>query len=948
KLTAAGGKLLDGSRASIKFGPRGGEVSASGLTLPTLANLPPALPLPNDVRKLLTGLKPVGRVDRFDASWKGDWREPTQYAGHVAFAGLGLSAPAPWPTLGPLDGDITVSDHDGKLNVAAHHFRFAAKDIYDDLALDDLSARADWTRNGDDLTIRLTDFAAHNVDIEAGGKAIWHRKGQGVGELQLDAIVARLAANKVGAYLPQGIGPDTRKWLAASLLQGEARNAHFKLSGPLDKFPFPQGQGGTWNMTTQVHGATLAYAPNWPKLEGIDGEVRIDGDRLDIDAAGRILGTHVDRAHGVIEHLSTSPGIQIDGSISGPTSEYLRFIASSPLDKTLNGLGTLAHAEGEGTLNLKLDIPFENADNTHVEGHYHIARNRLQIGSVMPEVRELTGEVVFDEHGVTAKGLAGTSLGGPMRADISTERDGAVLVAATGRADSRQVFNRYGIPAAESVAGVSDYRVQVNLPKTGMQIAVTSTMTDVRVDLPAPLGKPAGEARALKLGIESQDSGERWRVSWGDVVNADVYRVPDRLNWRVDAGDIVIGAGNIDLSRKGLWLDTRLATLDLDPWLTWLKRSTTVSAAVGGSVPVAGVTLHDGVLQGLGNRLDDVALEARPQVDGSWAMTVASRQLAGTANWSSRANGKLVARLDKLMLPLPDVAKPAGPKSQNSAQHLPALDVVANNFSYSTHDLGRVEIKARPDHDNWIIDALNVENPDGKLALQGVWRNGSEGESTAVKLDLDSANIGKLLDRFGYEGVMQRGRGSISGDATWHGGLTTVDYPSLGGNLKIKVESGQFAKVNPGVGRLLGVLSLQSLPRRLTLDFHDVFSQGFAFDKIDGDSKLTRGVLATDNLTIVGPAAQVYFKGEANLADETQKLRVRIIPTIGDSVAVGAGLALANPVVGVGALLLQRALKDPLGHLVSYEYDISGRWDDPQVVKVLSNPVIRHMQTQSQ
>ncbi|MBL8509097.1 MAG: hypothetical protein JNM11_11530, partial [Chitinimonas sp.] len=124
------------------------------------------------------------------------------------------------------------------------------------------------------------------------------------------------------------------------------------------------------------------------------------------------------------------------------------------------------------------------------------------------------------------------------------------------------------------------------------------------------------------------------------------------------------------------------------------------------------------------------------------------------------------------------------------------------------------------------------------------------------------------------------------------------------------------------------------LQRRLTLDFRDVFSEGFAFDRIEGDSKVVRGVMSTDNLTIVGPAAQVLFRGETDIGRETQKLRVRIVPTVGDSFAVGAGVALANPLVGVGAFLLQRVLKDPLGQMVAYEYDITGTWADPQYSKV--------------
>jgi uncharacterized protein YhdP len=284
------------------------------------------------------------------------------------------------------------------------------------------------------------------------------------------------------------------------------------------------------------------------------------------------------------------------------------------------------------------------------------------------------------------------------------------------------------------------------------------------------------------------------------------------------------------------------------------------------------------------------------------------------------------------------VANAVESKGADLSRRLPALDLAVDDFSINGHRLGKLEVTAQPVRDSWQIDNLSLVNPDGKLSMQGSWKLVAGDDLTNAKIIVDSNNIGKLLDRFGYGQVLQRGSGSLQGELSWRGSPMSPDYSSLSGEFKIKVQSGQFAKVDPGVARLLGVLSLQSLRRRLTLDFRDIFGEGFAFDRIEGDSKVTHGVLATDNLVIVGPAAQVSFKGEADLGKETQRLRVRIVPTVGDSIAVGAGVALANPIVGVGAFLLQRVLKDPLGRLISYEYDVSGNWADPQVVRVGQSP----------
>jgi uncharacterized protein YhdP len=140
------------------------------------------------------------------------------------------------------------------------------------------------------------------------------------------------------------------------------------------------------------------------------------------------------------------------------------------------------------------------------------------------------------------------------------------------------------------------------------------------------------------------------------------------------------------------------------------------------------------------------------------------------------------------------------------------------------------------------------------------------------------------------------------------------------------------------MGKLLGVLSLQALPRRITLDFRDVFSEGFAFDTIAGTGRIQNGVLSTDNLKLAGAAAQVAIAGDVDLARETQRLTVRVQPTLSAGVSAGAALLfLANPIVGAavgaGSLLAQKVLKDPIEQMFSYEYLVTGSWSDPLVTR---------------
>ncbi|GAB3247496.1 YhdP family phospholipid transporter [Chitinimonas naiadis] len=934
KLSAEGGKLLDGSHASLQLQEAGGgSVEIDGLTLPTLANLPPAIPLPRALRQHLQGMQPTGRIDKLRASWQGNWREPAGYAGQMAFTSLGLNAPAPMPSLGPLDGELSFDAQGGKLSVRGQRFRLTAANVFEaPLAFDSLRLAADWTHAGSNWTVNLRDFAASNVDMDAAATATWRWAGEGQGNLSLNGKVGRLAANKVADYLPIELGPETRAWLKASLTEGEARDASFVLNGPLADFPFADGKTGVWDVATKVAGVTLDYGPGWPALKQVDGDLHIKGNRLSIAAAGTMLGTRVERAGALIEDLAHSNSVHIDGDVKGPSAEFFRFIAASPLDKTLGGLGSMAKSAGEGRLALKLDIPFDNADATKVAGTFRVAGNRLQISDAMPELTDLKGDVAFTEHGVSAKGLTAQALGGPVRVDLSTVAGGTVQIAATGRMDSNVAARRYAVPFADRLSGSSDYKVNVSLPKQGWQLAVEAPLRESRIDLPAPLGKSAGEARLLKINLDATDKSEQWKVVLGNQLNVDLLRSQGASGWRIERGEVHLGSGLPNTANRGLWLTANLPELALDPWLQLLDGG----KASADAPALAGVELRTGKLLVAGNQLDDLMLRAVPQADNAWQLTASSKQIEGRAEWAPQGKGRLHARLARLILPLPEAAPgEIGPGGKTDRQ-LPALDVVAEDFRYKGHGLGKLDVKAQQQKENWLIESLTLVNPDGRLGMQGIWQAGGEDGSTKVKVDIDSDNVGKLLGRFGYPETMRRGSGSLKGELAWRGSPLSPDYPSMSGNLSLKAENGQFAKVEPGVGRLLGILSLQSLQRRLTLDFRDIFSEGFAFDRIEGDSKIVRGVISTDNLVIVGPAAQVLFRGEADIAKETQKLRVRIVPTVGDSLAVGAGVALANPALAVGAFLLQRVLKDPFGQLIAYEYDITGRWDDPQAVRVSS------------
>jgi uncharacterized protein YhdP len=263
----------------------------------------------------------------------------------------------------------------------------------------------------------------------------------------------------------------------------------------------------------------------------------------------------------------------------------------------------------------------------------------------------------------------------------------------------------------------------------------------------------------------------------------------------------------------------------------------------------------------------------------------------------------------------------------------PAVDIVAEHFQVNDKSLGRLEVTAVPDGRDWRLERLRVVNPDATLNIEGLWQGWLSQPRTMVNLKLEVSDIGKLLARLGQPEAIRRGTAKLEGPLSWSGDPTEIDYPSLSGNFVVEASKGQFVKLNPGVGKLLGILSLQSLPRRLTLDFRDIFSDGLAFDEMIGAVKVNRGIANTENFRIQGPAVRILISGDVDLSAETQKLRVKVFPSMSDSLSV-VGALIGGPIAGIASFLVQKALKDPIDQMAAYEYSITGTWSDPQASKV--------------
>ncbi len=291
-------------------------------------------------------------------------------------------------------------------------------------------------------------------------------------------------------------------------------------------------------------------------------------------------------------------------------------------------------------------------------------------------------------------------------------------------------------------------------------------------------------------------------------------------------------------------------------------------------------------------------------------------------------------RLQRLTLPTSAPSTGAQTVGTEENARWPKLDLTADSFLSEGRDLGKLEMRAQPGVDEWRIEQVKLTSADGSIEAKGSWQPRFAGPTigkTSVDVVLKWGDAGKFMTRFGLLKGVERGGGSLTGTLSWAGSPAQFSYAKLAGNFTLETEGGRFTQMEPGIGKLLGVLSLQSLPRRLTLNFDDLFGKGFAFDDVKAEVSINEGIAKTEGFQINGPSSRVQIRGTADLNRETQDLRVRVLPSLSTATAIGIGLVTANPAIGAAALLGQKLAKDPIERFLMQEFDVKGTWANPEV-----------------
>ena len=934
-----------------------------------LNQLQKVIKFPTQFSQPLKALNPQGKLNNINISFQGNPGNISHYSIKSGFNSLGMNPYMNMPGFNNVSGEIEANEDSGTLQLSSSNASLDIKDVLRwPIPLTTLNGKVSWHKNKDKLKIIANDITLANEHINGTLNASYDMNGIKGGHLDLNGQFENGNVKFAPFYYPLTIGKKTINWLDRSIISGNANNVKLTVKGSLDDFPYvdktnkPDPSLGLFKVTARIDDAVLVYDNKWPRIEALGLNMLFEGSSMVLNAdKGTISGNSIIKAKAAIPKLNTygasAQVLNIDGVIEGAIAKGVAFINTSPVREATFGFTDSLKVAGTGKLNINLNLPLNNMTASTFKGEYTINNGVMsaneRIG--LPEIANINGKLNFDEFGINAETINVAILGGPATFNLQTDDDQTININASGSATGKGIQKFTSNAITEAMSGSASWAADIAIKKPAMNFNIQSSLKGLAINLPAPLGKTsAQEAYFTAIRKQTVEKEDRFDISYGDIASAIIFRHKKNGDLAFSRGDIGINMPAKIATTPGLSLRGEFDYLNADEWLEFTKNSKGKSNTSAGT-NLSNVELSIQQLDILNRSLNTLEISATPS-DGHLHMLITGQEIGGDIEWRSptkmEETGEIIARLSKLHIPTgsnSDGTKTADEDIEKLDTQYPALDIQVSDFKLGGKALGTLELTAHEIKEDWVIEQLKISNPDNILLAEGHWHNWARDPNTNLTFSLTANNAGNTLKRFGQPNVIKGGIALVAGQLSWPGSPHQFSTKGLSGEFRLGASKGQVVKVKPGVGRLFGLLTLQNLPRRLTLDFRDIFSEGFSFDEISGGAKINNGIMHSDDFFMSGPSAETEIKGYIDLNKETQHLNVKVVPHISDSLSLAA--LASGPVAGIAAFIAQKLLKDPLNKIAQSKYTITGTWDNPidakaEAAKKNSKPINSPLSTQ--
>lgn len=753
--------------------------------------------------------------------------------------------------------------------------------------------------------------------------------------------------------------PPAVSWLDRALVAGEVTSAEVVFRGELRRGTLRDG-GARLDASAEIRDTTLDYTPGWPvatidtaQLRFIDMGMWIDGLR------GTVRGNRVEAATASVADFRDARLVVEVQRGAGSGEDLLGFVRDSPLVRRFGPPLRGVEIGGRGEVAFRLERPLKRGA---IGGLELAGEVRLIEATLVDRVRELDfgttdGRVRFSEAGVVTDDLNVRFGGEPATLALAigefvADPRHVAEASLRGELSASALLARFpqALQWARRLPGRAQWDIVLAVERGGTQadaasasdtagtqmLSLRSDLVGIAMELPAPLRKDAASPLPFALELPLAPGSEA-DVTLGRIGRGRL-RLPDAES------DLAIGvalgvAEQPKLPTRGVVVRGDAAAVDGGGWI---ELATSLPPGPVDAAPLAfDIDVEAAELALIGRGFPETRVRVQRDAE-STGLRFDGPALAGRVDLPTKAatSRRIVLDFERLYL-LDRVASPDAQPHDPAA--LPALSITADDFRLGTARLGSIAIETVPIEGGLAVERLAASSPELTVNGSGRWTGTGAAESSSFVIELGAESLGKMLDALGFVGVVDGGRTQARLSGQWPGGPADLKLARMSGELEARVEQGRILEVEPGAGRILGLVSLTEIPRRLSLDFSDFFQRGMAFDSIEGRFRLENGDAWTDSIAISSPAADIVISGRTGLAARDYDQWLVVTPRMGSMLPLVGALAMGPAGAAVGAVA-QGVLGDGIGRIATSNYRVTGSWDSPEIVKQRSD---RSIQPQS-
>ncbi|EKD72428.1 MAG: hypothetical protein ACD_45C00678G0001 [uncultured bacterium] len=900
--------------------------------------------LVKDYQPWLIAFNPRGEIRNVVANSQGSWDDLSKVSISANFNDFALNAWNNLPGVANIQGSIAWNGKTGESQFNSQNSIIVLDKIFaNPLQFDQLTGSLYWQKDLHGAWIvTAKKLRVMNADLTAQTDATFTIPPDDASTVNLTGNFTVANASHISHYLPLKIfDPELGKWLKGAFLRGKAKAGNAILQGRLKDFPFGKESNGKFVISGVVSDVDLHYAANWPIIRHINGKLIFSGRSMiaDIDS-GQVLDVPIRAAHGEIDNLGESLQVlKVTGMAQADLGQGLHFIHQSPLQETIGKQLSQLQLQGPMRVALTLSVPLDDPDKTTVVGKVNFSKGKLAFPNWNFVLDQLSGAFQFTEKSLLASSITGRLFAQPMMLAFATKPDN-IIATLQGNVSTADLQTWLNLPFDHMIQGVTQYRAQLFLPSQTqstkpIQAIVQSNLKGIAVNLPGPLGKKANETADFQLSMNmSADQPLKTKLSYNKLFTLAMILERKKQAINLVSANVHLGSGDADWQNQpGIVLTGNIDQIDwntVQPYITQFLAKKTDTQVVAKPLinpdMFRGVDVKINTLKLAGLTLDQIRVQLAKLPNG-FQLNLTNAEIAGQINVP--LSGMVYAKFSRLHF---DPSLVSGVQSKIDPRSLPAISFAGEDVRYADADFGRVSFRLVPTRSGAMIQQFSSSSNAYQLNARGEWL---DARSHLVG-DITTTNVSNALKAWGLASTNLVGsKGNARFDLTWPGAPYRPSLPGLSGKVSLNLGEGRIinlsdsADAKMGLGRILNVLSLQSLPRRLSLNFSDLFEQGYSFDSMKGDFTLKNGNADTQNTRLNGPIASIEMFGRIGLAAKDFDMKLRVAAHVTASLPVVAAIATANPIAGIAAWVVDKVVSPEVSKIATYEYSITGTWDKP-------------------